>query len=131
MVQVTWPRWSPCPYIKNLLQNQKSKDLETWHEASMTRALWCINVYPLLILTYFTARSNLFVYVFDYYFQTYTLKPLGQSPPNLYGASLGRGNKNIYKWSRSHGQDGRHAHISKTFSRTRSPKILKLGMKHL
>ena len=27
----------------------------------------------------------------------------------LCGASLGRGNKSLYKWSRSHDQDGRHA----------------------
>ena len=26
-------------------------------------------------------------------------------------ASLGRGNESLYKWSRSHDQDGRHAHI--------------------
>ena len=26
-------------------------------------------------------------------------------------ASLGRGNQSLYKWSRSHDQDGRHAHI--------------------
>ena len=29
----------------------------------------------------------------------------------LCGASLRRGNESIYKWSRSHDQDGRHAHI--------------------
>ena len=44
MVQVTWPRWPPCPYMvktfKNLLlQNQKSYDLETWHVAFGTQAL--------------------------------------------------------------------------------------------
>ena len=27
----------------------------------------------------------------------------------LFGASLGRGNESLYKWSRSHDQDGRHA----------------------
>ena len=51
----------------------------------------------------------------------------------LCGASLGRGNESLYKWSRSHDQDGRHAHIwlkplKIFFSRTRSPMILKLGM---
>ena len=34
----TWPRWPPCPYmvksLKNLLQNQKADDLETWYAAS-------------------------------------------------------------------------------------------------
>ena len=44
MVQVTWPRWPPCPYMvktfKNLFfQNQKSCDLETWHVALGTQAL--------------------------------------------------------------------------------------------
>ena len=44
LIQVTWPRWPPCPYMvktfKNLLlQNQKSYDLETWHVASGTQAL--------------------------------------------------------------------------------------------
>ena len=29
----------------------------------------------------------------------------------LCGASIGRGNESLYKWSRSHDQDGRHAHI--------------------
>ena len=29
----------------------------------------------------------------------------------LCGASLGRGNESLYKWSRSHDQDGHHAHI--------------------
>ena len=29
----------------------------------------------------------------------------------LCGASLGRGNESLYKWTRSHDQDGRHAHI--------------------
>ena len=44
MVQVTWPRWPPCPYmvktLKNLLlQNQKSYDLETLHVTSGTQVL--------------------------------------------------------------------------------------------
>ena len=36
-------QWLPCPYMvktfKNLLKNQKSFDLETWHVASGTQAL--------------------------------------------------------------------------------------------
>ena len=32
-----------------------------------------------------------------------------------YGASLGWGNKKLLKWSRSVDQDGRHAHMVKTF----------------
>ena len=38
-------------------------------------------------------------------------KPLGQSKPNLCGASLGRGNESLFTASGSHDQDGRHAHI--------------------
>ena len=49
--------------LKNLLQNQKSYDLETWHVASGTQALQSlykiINDDPGLTLTYFSARSNL------------------------------------------------------------------------
>ena len=54
------PRWPPCSYMvksfKNLLQNQKSYDLETCHVALGTQAF--INDDPGLTLTYFTARSN-------------------------------------------------------------------------
>ena len=46
-----------------------------------------------------------------------------------------RGNKSLYKWSRSHDQDGRQAHICKkpleTFSSTENPMIFKHGMRHL
>ena len=42
-VQVTWPRWPPCPYmvktLKNLLWNQKTDDLETWYAAWSARVL--------------------------------------------------------------------------------------------
>ena len=31
--------------------------------------------------------------------------------PNSMWSPLGKGNKSFYKWSRSHDQDGRHAHI--------------------
>ena len=41
---------------------------------------------------------------------------------------MGRGNEILYKWSRSHDKDGRHANIN--LQRTRSPMILKLGMQH-
>ena len=46
------------------------------------------------------------------HFQTSSpLKPLGQSKPNFMWSLLGKGNESLYKWSRSHDQDGRHAHI--------------------
>ena len=64
----------------------------------------------------------------------FPLKPLGQSKTNFMLASLGKGNVNLYKWSRLNDQDGRHVH-GKTFkknffSRRGSPMILKIGMQH-
>ena len=41
--------------FKNLLQNQKSYDLETWHVALGTQSL---QSFYGLTLTYFTTRSN-------------------------------------------------------------------------
>ena len=38
-------------------------------------------------------------------------KPLGRLKPNLYEASLGRGNEILFAASGSHDQDGRQAHI--------------------
>ena len=44
-------------------------------------------------------------------FQTSSpLKPLDQSKPNFMWRLLGKGNESLYKWSRSHDQDCRHAH---------------------
>ena len=70
LVEVTWQRWPPCPYmvktIKDIfLWNRKADDLETWYTALSTRVLpsmfkWC----PWVTLTYFTARSNLVPYAF-------------------------------------------------------------------
>ena len=43
-----------------------------------------------------------------------TSSPLNRSANQsqiLCGASFGRGNESLYKWSRSHDQDGRHANI--------------------
>ena len=51
------------------------------------------------------------------------------------GAPLGRGNESLYKWSRSHDQNGRHAkNCSKSlkiiFSGTGEPISMKLGIWH-
>ena len=53
-----------------------------------------------------------YIHVYDHNIQTSSpLKALGQSKPNyICGASLGRGNESLYKWSRSHDQDGRHGY---------------------
>ena len=65
MVQVTWPRWPPCPYMvktfKNLLlQNQKSYDLETWHVALGTQALQSLyKWWPWVDLDLFYGKVNL------------------------------------------------------------------------
>ena len=52
--------------VKNLLLwNQKADDLETWYAASSLEYYQvCSNDDPGLILTYFTARSNLIPYAF-------------------------------------------------------------------
>ena len=69
-VQVTWPRWPPCPYMVKtlktlLLQNRKVDDLETWYATSSAQVLpSCSNDDPWLTFTYFTARSNLVPYAF-------------------------------------------------------------------
>ena len=67
MIQVTWPRWQPFPYVvetfKTLPWNRKADDLEPWYAASGTSSsqyyLVCSNDDPGLTVTYFTARSNL------------------------------------------------------------------------
>ena len=49
---------------------------------------------------------------FTYIFKTqFSQKPLHQSKPNFICAILRKANQSLYKWSRSHDQDGRHAHI--------------------
>ena len=48
-----------------------------------------------------------YIHVYDHNIQTSSsLKPLGQSKPNF----LGRVNVSLYKWLRSHDQDGRHGY---------------------
>ena len=55
---------------------------------------------------------------------------LANESQTLCGASLGRGNENLYNLSWSHDQDGHQQKHLKIFSRTRRPMIFKLGMKH-
>ena len=51
--------------LKNLFQNQKSYDLETWHVASGTQLYEVyINGDPVMTMTYSTVRSNLVTYAF-------------------------------------------------------------------
>ena len=53
--------------------------------------------------------SRGYIHVYDHNIQTSSpLKPVGQSKLNF--ISLGRGNESVYKWSRSHDQDGRHGY---------------------
>ena len=42
--------------------------------------------------------------------QLLLLNRLANQSQTLYGASLGRGNDILYKWSRPHDQDGRHGY---------------------
>ena len=70
MVQVTWPRWPPYPYMVKTIKN-----IFPGIERPMTMTLgiqhWvlqyyqvCLNDAPGLTLTYFTARSSLVPYAF-------------------------------------------------------------------
>ena len=43
-------------------------------------------------------------------FQRSSLKPLANESQTSCGASLARGNESLYKWSRSHDQDGRQGY---------------------
>ena len=54
--------------FKNLLlENSKSYDLETWHAALVSQALHIhVNGDPGLILTYFTAKSNMVDCAFEW-----------------------------------------------------------------
>ena len=65
------PRWLLCPFmvktpLKNLLLLNRLTDFhETWNEASGTLAHHCLfKWWPWLTLTYFTARSNLILWLF-------------------------------------------------------------------
>ena len=56
--------------------------------------------------------SSGYIHVYYHYYQTSSsLKPLGQSKQILCGASLGSRKESLYKWYRSHDQDGRHAYL--------------------
>ena len=70
MVQVTWPRWPPCPYtvktIKIFFSSTKKPmtlKLDMQHGVLEYYQV-CSNDAPGLTLTYFTARSNLVPYAF-------------------------------------------------------------------
>ena len=77
----------------------------------------------LCLRKYFGPRGCLplslgYIHVYDHNIEpSSSLKPLG--------ASLGRENESLYKWSRSHDQDGRHGYVYqkrlKIFFRTRRP----------
>ena len=47
----------------------------------------------------------------DSSYQRSSPKPLGQSKSNFIWSLLGKEDRSLYKWSRSHDQDGHHAHI--------------------
>ena len=77
--------------------------------------------------------SRDYIHVYNHYYQTSSsLKLLGQSKQNFIWSLLGKWERKLYKWYRSHDQDGHHAHLwqkpSKLFYRTNGPMIMKLCM---
>ena len=72
MVLVTWPRWPPCPYmvktLKNLLLGTKRPmTLKlSMHHRVLEYYQICSNDDPGLTLTYFTAMSNMVLYIFEW-----------------------------------------------------------------
>ena len=68
--------------------------------------------------------------IYDHNIQTPSLKRLANQSQTLCGASLGRGNDSLYKWSRSHDQNGLVKHLKIFSFITRMPMILKHDMKH-
>ena len=51
-----------------------------------------------------------YIHVYFHNIETSPLKPLGQSKPNFMWSILRKREKSLYKWSRSHDQDGRHGY---------------------
>ena len=79
-----------------------------------------------------------YIHIYDHYFKHLLWKHCAKCNESqiLFGATFGRREKSLFKFSRTHGQDGCHAHIwwkllKKFCSRTKSPMILKLGMQHV
>ena len=166
MVQVTWPRWPPCPYMVKTFKKSSSPEPEvlwSWNlvcsigDSSSTKFYkW----WPWVDLDLFYGKvklGHLYVWMgktviksFNggklaakdyidwiillmkknwpqgvvcpcpgaiYLYMTTIFKHLlhwnrlANQSQILCGASLGRGDESLYKWSRSHDQDGRHAHI--------------------
>ena len=59
-------------------------------------------------LIVYQSLRRLFVNIFKYLL---LWNHLANQTQISYGDSLGRGNESLFKWSWSHDQDGRHAHI--------------------
>ena len=58
-----------------------------------------------------------YIHVYDHRFQSSSyLKPLGQSKPNFMWRLLVKGKESLYTLSRSHDQDGCHAHTCQKLS---------------
>ena len=49
-------------------------------------------------------------YIHLYYHNNEASSPLANQSQTSYGAFLGRGKESLYKWSRSHDQDGCHGY---------------------
>ena len=152
MVQVTWPRWLPCPYMVKTLKKSSSpepKGLWPWNLVYVCRTgarvlpsmfkWWPSVAHDLLYGKVrfgplcFCLRKGKTMDISEtivihwpwtkvtqiQHFQTcFSEKLLGWLKPNFAnwsqiscGSSMGWGNESLFKWSRSHGQDGHYAHI--------------------
>ena len=123
MVAVRWPRWPPCPYIvktfKNLLlQNRECLGAAPLQESSGTgglptllNKLSYVDIWPFYRKVKFASLCICMGKSVQNFKQLLFRSPWANFAQISYGASLGRGNKRLLKWSRFVDQDGRHAHI--------------------
>ena len=71
------------------------------------------------------APASVFVSCDCQLFQTYSpQKPFDLSKPNFMWSVLGKGNRSLYKWSRSNDQDGRQAYLWLKPLKSPEPKVL-------
>ena len=125
-IQVSWPTWPPCPYMFKTFKN-------LFHQNQLTDGLRVIYPRVLWLNGFRWATGPLLAHLSRWAYS------IGRPPSSVvrrrpsssstlfkhlllrnhwanwsqisYGAFTGWGNESLYIWSRSHDQDGRHAHI--------------------